>query len=61
MNMDAKAASRVPPAPMWSSAVTFEQYDTPELKTVIAYLGPDKVVWFKDPDGKIQSLVQENV
>ena len=42
--------------------VTFEAYDLPGLKTVdgIARLGPDAVAWFKDPDGNILSLTQEN-
>ena len=43
--------------------VMFEAYDLPGLKTIdgIAQLGPDKVAWFKDPDGNILSLTQENV
>jgi catechol 2,3-dioxygenase-like lactoylglutathione lyase family enzyme len=42
--------------------VVFEEYDVPGLKTIdgIAQLGPDKVAWFKDPDGNILSLTQEN-
>ncbi|MDQ3913055.1 MAG: hypothetical protein M3305_15065 [Actinomycetota bacterium] len=46
-----------------SRGVTFEEYDMPGLKTVngIAHFGPDKVAWFKDPDGNILSLVQEDV
>jgi catechol 2,3-dioxygenase-like lactoylglutathione lyase family enzyme len=42
--------------------VAFEAYDLPGLKTIdgIARLGPDKVAWFKDPDGNILSLTQEN-
>ncbi|BDG03942.1 VOC family protein [Anaeromyxobacter oryzae] len=41
--------------------VAFEDYDTPELKTVghIAVLGAEKAAWFKDPDGNIL-CVHEN-
>jgi catechol 2,3-dioxygenase-like lactoylglutathione lyase family enzyme len=42
--------------------LTLEAYDLPGLKTIdgIARLGPEKVAWFKDPDGNILSLTQEN-
>jgi catechol 2,3-dioxygenase-like lactoylglutathione lyase family enzyme len=42
--------------------VTFEEYDFPGLKTEdgVAQVGPDKVAWFKDPDGNILALTQEN-
>ena len=45
-----------------SCGVAFEEYDMPGLKTVdgIAHLLPDKVAWFKDPDGNVLSLVQED-
>jgi catechol 2,3-dioxygenase-like lactoylglutathione lyase family enzyme len=38
--------------------VEFEEYDTPGFKTVkgIAQLGPDRVAWFRDPDGNILSI-----
>ena len=41
--------------------VVFEDYDLPDLRTVdgIAALGPDKVAWFKDPDGNILAISQE--
>ena len=50
-------------AALRARGVTFEEYDLPGLKTVegIAQLGPDKVAWFKDPDGNILSLTQEDV
>jgi catechol 2,3-dioxygenase-like lactoylglutathione lyase family enzyme len=50
-------------AELRSRGVVFEEYDTPELKTVegIARLGPDKVAFFKDPSGNILALVQEDV
>jgi catechol 2,3-dioxygenase-like lactoylglutathione lyase family enzyme len=46
-----------------SRGVTFEEYDMPGLKTVngIAQIGPDKVAWFKDPDGNILSVGEEDV
>ena len=48
-----------------SSGVTFEEYDMPGLKTEngIAQIGPEKVAFFKDPDGNILSVVEveENV
>jgi catechol 2,3-dioxygenase-like lactoylglutathione lyase family enzyme len=38
--------------------VVFEEYDLPGLQTVggIASLGPDKVAWFRDPDGNLLSI-----
>jgi catechol 2,3-dioxygenase-like lactoylglutathione lyase family enzyme len=38
--------------------VVFEAYDLPGLRTVggIASLGPDKVAWFRDPDGNLLSI-----
>jgi catechol 2,3-dioxygenase-like lactoylglutathione lyase family enzyme len=38
--------------------VAFEEYDLPGLKTVggIAQFGPDKVAWFRDPDGNLLSI-----
>jgi catechol 2,3-dioxygenase-like lactoylglutathione lyase family enzyme len=50
-------------AELRSRGVTFEEYDLPGLTTVngVAQLGPDKVAWFKDPDGNILSLTQEEV
>ena len=50
-------------AELRSRGVGFEEYDTPEIKTVngIARLGPDKVAFFKDPTGNILALVQEDV
>lgn len=43
-----------------SKGVEFEEYDTPQIKTVggIATMGPVKTAWFKDPDGNILVLVQ---
>lgn len=48
-------------AELRSRGVSFEEYDLPGLKTVngVAQLGPDKVAWFKDPDGNTLSLTQE--
>jgi catechol 2,3-dioxygenase-like lactoylglutathione lyase family enzyme len=38
--------------------VTFEEYDSPELKTInsIATIGDLKGAWFKDPDGNILAV-----
>ncbi len=43
-----------------SRGITFEEYDFPGLKTVngIAQVGPDRVAWFKDPDGNLLSVGQ---
>jgi len=45
-------------AELRNRGVTFEEYDLPGLKTVdgIAQFGPEKVAWFKDPDGNILSI-----
>jgi catechol 2,3-dioxygenase-like lactoylglutathione lyase family enzyme len=47
-------------ADLRAKGVTFEEYDMPGLTTEngIASLGPDKVAWFKDPEGNILSLAQ---
>jgi len=47
-------------AELRNRGVSFEEYDLPGLKTVngVVQLGPDKVAWFKDPDGNILSLTQ---
>jgi len=41
-----------------SRGVTFQEYDLPGFKTVdgIAQFGPERVAWFKDPDGNILSI-----
>jgi len=43
-----------------AKGVVFEEYDTPEVKTVegVADFGPVKSAWFKDPDGNIIALNQ---
>ena len=40
--------------------VTFEEYDSPGLKTVngIANMGDTKGAWFKDTEGNIMALIQ---
>jgi catechol 2,3-dioxygenase-like lactoylglutathione lyase family enzyme len=42
--------------------VVFEDYDQPELTTVdhIAGMGPEKAAWFKDPDGNVLCLHQQD-
>jgi catechol 2,3-dioxygenase-like lactoylglutathione lyase family enzyme len=42
--------------------VTFEEYDMPGLKTEngVAQLGPVRGAWFKDPDGNILAVVEQN-
>ena len=42
--------------------VVFEDYDLPELKTVdhVAVMGSEKAAWFKDPDGNVLCLHQQN-
>jgi len=47
-------------AELREKGVAFEEYDTPELKTVngVANMGPNKSAWFKDPDGNIIALNQ---
>jgi catechol 2,3-dioxygenase-like lactoylglutathione lyase family enzyme len=51
---DIKAAM----ADLRSKGVTFEEYDTPGLKTVngVAELGGERAAWFKDPEGNILSV-----
>ena len=41
--------------------VTFEEYDTPGMKTVdsIATAGGAKTAWFKDTEGNILAIVQD--
>jgi catechol 2,3-dioxygenase-like lactoylglutathione lyase family enzyme len=45
-----------------SSGVTFEEYDMPGLKTEngIATYPSGRGAWFKDPDGNIFAVMQEN-
>ena len=42
--------------------VVFEDYDLPELTTVdhIAAMGDEKAAWFKDPDGNVLCLHQQD-
>ena len=42
--------------------VPVEEYDEPTLHTVdgVARLGPDLVAWFRDPDGNLLALTQED-
>ena len=48
-------------AALRAKGVTFDEYDLPGLKTEhgIATFGPDRVAWFKDPDGNILALTEE--
>ena len=41
--------------------VTFEEYDTPDMKTVdgIASPGDVKAAWFKDTEGNTMALIEE--
>jgi catechol 2,3-dioxygenase-like lactoylglutathione lyase family enzyme len=41
--------------------VTFEEYDTPQMKTVngIATAGGAKSAWFKDSEGNILAIIQD--
>ena len=43
-----------------SRGVTFEEYDSPGMKTVngIATMGNTKGAWFKDTEGNIMALIQ---
>jgi predicted enzyme related to lactoylglutathione lyase len=43
-----------------SRGVTFEEYDSPGMKTVngIANMGDAKGAWFKDTEGNIMALIQ---
>jgi catechol 2,3-dioxygenase-like lactoylglutathione lyase family enzyme len=46
-----------------SNGITFEQYDSDPIKTNekgIAELGGDKAAWFKDPDGNILAVGEED-
>jgi catechol 2,3-dioxygenase-like lactoylglutathione lyase family enzyme len=45
-------------AELKGKGVVFEEYDTPEYKTVdgIATIGPGKAAWFKDSEGNILAL-----
>ena len=42
--------------------VVFEDYDQPELTTVdhVAVMGTEKAAWFKDPDGNVLCLHQQD-
>ena len=45
-------------AELRKQGVVFEEYDLPGLKTTagIADFGPEKVAWFRDPDGNLLSI-----
>lgn len=47
-------------AALKTRGVVFEEYDTPDLKTVagIATTGPIRAAWFKDSEGNLLGLVQ---
>jgi predicted enzyme related to lactoylglutathione lyase len=48
-------------AELKSRGVAFEEYDTPELKTVDAIVtapGGSRAAWFKDSEGNLLTLVQ---
>jgi catechol 2,3-dioxygenase-like lactoylglutathione lyase family enzyme len=47
-------------AALTARGVVFEEYDTPDLKTVagIASTGPIRAAWFKDSEGNLLGLVQ---
>lgn len=47
-------------ADLKARGVTFEEYDTPGMKTVNGILtaGGGKVAWFKDTEGNILAIVQ---
>jgi catechol 2,3-dioxygenase-like lactoylglutathione lyase family enzyme len=47
-------------ADLKARGVVFEEYDTPNLKTVngVASLGPVKAAWFKDSEGNFLALAQ---
>jgi catechol 2,3-dioxygenase-like lactoylglutathione lyase family enzyme len=40
--------------------IVFEEYDTPNLKTIngVATMGEDKVAWFKDSEGNLHGMGQ---
>ena len=48
-------------AELEGNGVSFEDYDLPGLKTVdhVCVLGSEKAAWFKDPDGNILCLHEE--
>ena len=48
-------------AELKARGVTFEDYDTPQMKTVngIATAGGAKTAWFKDTEGNILAIVQD--
>jgi catechol 2,3-dioxygenase-like lactoylglutathione lyase family enzyme len=50
-------------AALRDNGVTFEEYDTPDLKTEngIASIGDVRAAWFKDPDGNILAVEQTGV
>jgi predicted enzyme related to lactoylglutathione lyase len=43
-----------------AAGVTFEDYDTPDFKTVdhIADMGGERAAWFRDPDGNVLCVHQ---
>lgn len=47
-------------ADLTGKGVVFQEYDTPNLKTVngVANLGPLKAAWFNDSEGNLIGLVQ---
>ena len=48
-------------AELRAKGVTFEEYDTPGMKTVngITTAGGAKAAWFKDPEGNILAIIQD--
>lgn len=49
-------------AELKENGVVFEEYDTPELKTEnsIANMGPLRAAWFRDSEGNMIGVGQEN-
>ncbi len=47
-------------AELKARGVVFEEYDTPEVKTVkgVATIGQSKGAWFKDSEGNLLALEQ---
>jgi catechol 2,3-dioxygenase-like lactoylglutathione lyase family enzyme len=47
-------------AELRARGLTFEEYDTPQLKTVngVATIGTNKAAWFRDSEGNILGLIQ---
>ena len=47
-------------ADLKARGVVFEEYDTPDLKTInaVATTGPVKAAWFKDSEGNLLGLAQ---